>query len=100
MKISEFQELIRNLYFKKDSERGISNTFIWLVEEIGELATLLNERLIDSNKVSEELADIIAWSTSIANLLEIDLEEALNFKYPGKCKKCNANPCRCEKKIN
>ena len=99
MKISEFQELIRNLYFKKDSKRGINNTFIWLIEEIGELATLLNEKLIDSAKISEELADIIAWTTSIANLMEIDLEKALAFKYPNKCKKCNANPCQCENKV-
>ena len=96
MKISEFQELIRNLYFKKDSKRGINNTFIWLIEEIGELATLLNKRLIDTAKISEELADIIAWTTSIANLMEIDLEKALAFKYPDKCKKCDANPCQCE----
>ncbi|MBY9018855.1 MAG: nucleotide pyrophosphohydrolase [Candidatus Lokiarchaeota archaeon] len=99
MKISEFQELIRNLYFKKDSKRGINNTFIWLIEEIGELATLLNEKLIDPAKISEELADIIAWTTSIANLMEIDLEKALAFKYPDKCKKCNANPCHCENKL-
>jgi NTP pyrophosphatase (non-canonical NTP hydrolase) len=96
MKISEFQELIRNLYFKKDSKRGINSTFMWLVEEIGELATLLNKKLIDSANISEELADIIAWTTSIANLMEIDLEKALALKYPGKCKKCNANPCQCK----
>ena len=96
MKISEFQELVRNLYFKKDSKRGINNTFIWLVEEIGELATLLNEKMIDPDKISEELADIIAWTTSIANLVGIDLEKALAFKYPDKCNKCSSNPCQCE----
>lgn len=96
MKISEFQELIRNLYLKKDSERGINGTFIWLIEEIGELASLLNEKLINPAKISEELADIIAWTTSIANIMGIDLENALAFKYPDKCKKCNTNPCQCE----
>ncbi|MHA1669671.1 MAG: MazG nucleotide pyrophosphohydrolase domain-containing protein [Promethearchaeota archaeon] len=98
MKISEFQELIRNLYFKKDLKRGINGTFIWLIEEIDELASLLNEKLITPVKISEELADIIAWTTSIANLMEIDLEEALAFKYPDKCKKCDATPCQCENK--
>ena len=58
----------------------------------------MNKKLIDPDKISEELADVIAWTTSIANLMEIDLEEALAFKYPGKCKKCNANPCQCENK--
>ena len=95
MKISEFQELIRTLYLNKDKNRGISGTFIWLIEEIGELASLLNEETLDSTKISEELADIIAWTTSLANLMEIELEEALNLKYPEKCKKCNSNPCKC-----
>ncbi len=95
MKISEFQDLIKELYFKKDCKRGVKNTFIWLVEEIGELATLLKKNNIDTNKISEELADIIAWTNSLANLLNIDLEHALINKYPNQCKKCGNKPCRC-----
>ena len=41
MKISEFQKLIKDLYIKQDQERGRSDTFIWLIEEIGELANIL-----------------------------------------------------------
>ena len=43
MKISDFQDKIRHLYLENDKKRGIKGTFIWLVEEIGELATLLND---------------------------------------------------------
>jgi len=76
--------------------RGIEKTFIWLVEEVGELAsTLKQDSELDLNKVSEEMADIIAWMSSLANLLEIDLEKALVDKYPNKCIKCNSNPCCC-----
>jgi len=96
MKISEFQDLMKELYFKKDYKRGVKNTFIWLVEEIGELATLLKKDNIDTNKISEELADIIAWTNSLANLLNIDLEHALFSKYPNQCKKCGNKPCRCK----
>ncbi len=42
MKISDFQNLMKELYLHRDSNRGISNTFIWLIEEIGELAFLFN----------------------------------------------------------
>ncbi len=97
MNISDFQDLIKKLYYQKDSDRGFKSTFIWLIEEIGELATLLNSHNIDKEKVSEELADIIAWTVSIANLLEIDMEKALLNKYPNKCKKCNSSPCKCGK---
>lgn len=100
MKISDFQDLMKTLYFHRDSRRGIKSTFAWLVEEIGELAKIIkkNEDISRYKKqASEELADIIAWSNSLANLLNIDIEEALLDKYPNKCAKCNSNPCRCEK---
>jgi len=96
MKVSEFQNLMKNLYLHQDRDRGIERTFIWLVEEVGELANQLkgkNEK--DLNKISEEMADIIAWTSSLANLLGIDLETALFEKYPNICLKCNSNPCCC-----
>lgn len=96
MKISEFQKSMKEIFFHQDSKRGIEKTFIWLVEEVGELANTLKQGSeLDSKKISEEMADIIAWMSSLANLLEIDLEKALNDKYPNKCIKCNSNPCRC-----
>ena len=97
MKISDFQNLLKDLYLEKDLNRGVNSTFIWLIEEIGELATLLNSVDLDKRKVSEEIADVIAWTISIANILEIDIEKALSDKYPNKCKKCSSSPCRCEK---
>jgi len=97
MKISDFQNLLKDLYLQKDLNRGVKSTFIWLIEEIGELATLLNSVDVDKKEVSEEIADIIAWTISIANILDIDVEKALADKYPNKCKKCSSSPCRCEK---
>ncbi len=97
MKISNFQDLLKDLYLQNDMNRGIKSTFIWLVEEIGELATVLNSKNIDKQKASEELADIIAWAISVANILDIDIENAIFNKYPNKCKKCSSSPCICEK---
>ena len=96
MEISDFQKLIKDLYFHKDTKRGIDKTFIWLVEEIGELANIFNKKKYKKEIISEELADIIAWSCSIANLLDIDIENALVDKYPNKCLRCSQNPCICE----
>ncbi len=95
--MSEFQALLKKLYTQKDLNRGIKSTYIWLIEEIGELATLLNAQELDKTKLSEELADIIAWTISIANILNIDIEKAIVRKYPHKCKKCNSSPCNCVK---
>ena len=96
MKISEFQERIRYLYLENDKRRGIKSTFIWLVEEIGELATLLNDEQFKIPKISEELSDIFAWTLSIANLLDIEMESAVSLKYPERCIKCGKAPCQCD----
>jgi NTP pyrophosphatase (non-canonical NTP hydrolase) len=97
MKIRKFQALMRQLYIHQDQKRGLENTFIWLVEEIGELANCLNKKNIEKSNIEEELSDVIAWTFSLANLLEIDLETALKENYPDRCKKCESNPCRCSK---
>lgn len=96
MRFSEFQTLIKELYYTKDRTRGLKSTFLWLIEEVGELATLLKQKDYEIEKISEEMADIIAWTNSIANLLDIDIESALKKKYPNKCIKCNSNPCVCK----
>ena len=54
MKISEFQKLMADIYVSRDSERGVSATVAWLVEEVGELAKATRkgtyeERLHDSS---------------------------------------------------
>lgn len=96
MKFREFQNLMRELYLHQDSKRGFERTFFWLIEEIGELSSCLKEEEVDKKAIGEEMADIIAWVCSLANLLEIDIETALLQKYPGRCRKCGKNPCECD----
>ncbi|MEO0093815.1 MAG: nucleotide pyrophosphohydrolase, partial [candidate division WOR-3 bacterium] len=43
MTIREFQELIEQIYYAKDKKRGISGTYCWLVEEVGELARAIRQ---------------------------------------------------------
>ncbi|MFX1535844.1 MAG: MazG nucleotide pyrophosphohydrolase domain-containing protein [Promethearchaeota archaeon] len=93
MKISEFQRLMKDLYLTKDKQRGLEKTFLWLVSEIGELSEALrkNKREI----IEEEMADCVAWLCSLANILDIDLQQAALRKYPLQCSKCRKNPCVC-----
>lgn len=79
--IKEAQKLMHQMFFKRDSERGVYATFTWLVEEVGELANaILNN---DTENIEEEIADVIAWTLSLANLLGIDAEKAFRKKYGG-----------------
>ena len=71
---------MKQLYFKNDDERGVLKTTLWLFEEIGELASaIVKDRSYE--ELEEELADIIAWTASLANILNIDLVSAINKKY-------------------
>ncbi|MEM2466271.1 MAG: MazG nucleotide pyrophosphohydrolase domain-containing protein [Candidatus Bathyarchaeia archaeon] len=93
MHIQEFQEMMRTLYFHRDSQRGVEKTFEWLVEEVAELGEAL--RADDIKALENEFADVIAWLASLANVANVNLEKAALGKYDGKCPKCRYVPCRC-----
>jgi NTP pyrophosphatase (non-canonical NTP hydrolase) len=93
MHINEFQNMMRRIYFHRDSERGIDGTFDWLVDEVEELREALKED--DSEAIEKEFADVLAWLASLANITSIDLEKAALSKYDNKCPKCRQSPCEC-----
>jgi NTP pyrophosphatase (non-canonical NTP hydrolase) len=46
--------------------------------------------------IEEEMADVFAWLCSLANLLGVDLSQALLKKYPDVCYRCRKAPCQCK----
>ena len=89
-----FQRLIREMYFDKDQARGIDGTFMWLIEEIGELATALRDGTQEDKM--EEFADVLAWLTTIANVAQVDLAESVTRKYGTGCPGCGQLVCVCD----
>ena len=84
MEIAQFQQLIRDRYFATDSARGAAGTFLWLTEEFGELAEALGkyERGEEvQDQLKEEFADVLAWLATLANITDVDLDEAVRLKY-------------------
>ncbi len=77
--ITAFQKHIRDRYEQVDRERGTPKTFIWFIEEIGELATALNSD--DQANLEEEFADVVAWLCTLANINDVDLASAISRKY-------------------
>ena len=94
MRISEFQKMMRQLYFERDSERGTKGTLDWLEDEVEELKEALEEGNIEA--AEKEFADVFAWLASLANVVDIDLEKAALSKYNNKCPKCGQSPCDCQ----
>jgi NTP pyrophosphatase (non-canonical NTP hydrolase) len=80
MTINEFQNLISKKYGKRDRQRGVPGTFMWFIEEVGELATALASD--DQKNKEEEFADVFAWLCTLANISDVDLEKACD-KYTG-----------------
>ena len=84
MTLAEFQQLIRQRYYKTDSERGPAATFLWLAEEFGELAEAIARQQRGESvqtELEEEFADLLAWLATLANITGVDLEEAIRKKY-------------------
>ena len=70
----------------RDSGRGVHATFVWLVEEIGELGEALLRG--DRESLEEEVADVVAWVLSLAAMLGVDVWGAIQRKCPGVVDDC------------
>ncbi len=81
MRIKEFQQIISEKYEQRDRERGTAATFLWFMEEVGELATALAKD--DQDNKQEEFGDVFAWLCTLANINDVDMEKAVQ-RYCGK----------------
>ncbi len=91
--LAEFQKLIRRMYMEKDIARGIDGTFMWLMEEVGELAAVLRKGTLEERRA--EFADVLAWLATIANVAGVDLTQAVIEKYGSGCPGCGRLVCTC-----
>ena len=92
MELEGFQRTVRSTYLDRDRRRGSDATFRWLTEEVGELAKAM--RTGDRANLEHEFGDVLAWTASLANLLDVDLERAA-ARYASGCPKCGVIPCEC-----
>jgi NTP pyrophosphatase (non-canonical NTP hydrolase) len=84
MDISALQNIVKERYFKTDSERGVFHTALWFHEEVGELSSAIASN--DKENAKEEFADVLMWLMTLANLMEVDMQEAVDayLQNPGK----------------
>ena len=92
--LGSLQRRIKDLYGQKDAARGDAATFLWLAEEFGELATAL--RSGTHEELALEMADVLAWLATLANIRGVDLDAAVRAKYGDGCPGCGATPCVCD----
>jgi NTP pyrophosphatase (non-canonical NTP hydrolase) len=75
MHIREFQQFISKKYEARDRQRGTPATFLWFIEEVGELATSLAGQ--SKEEKEGEFADVFAWLCTLANINDVDIESAI-----------------------
>ena len=92
MNLSDLQEVIARTYGERDAARGLPSAVAWLTEEVGELAQAIRKG--DDAQRLHELADVLAWLTSIAVQLGLSLEDAAQ-RYANGCPSCGQMPCSC-----
>ncbi len=93
LSVAQVQEQIRTTFGSKDAGRGIDGTFMWFMEEVGELAAALRGGT-DQDRPGE-FADVLAWLATLANIAGVDLEAAFRMKYGTGCPGCSNSPCTC-----
>ena len=84
MEISALQKIVKDRYFKTDSARGIYHTALWFHEEVGELSSAIASG--NKQNAKEEFADVLMWLLTLANLMEVNMEEVIAdyLNDPGK----------------
>lgn len=90
--LAEFQRRIEAAFLERDRRRGVDGTFLWFVEEVGELARALKRG--EPENLKEEFADCLAWLSTLASLSGVDLAAAAEA-YAAGCPSCHASPCAC-----
>ena len=97
MTLRELQQLIERMYSGKDRARGSAATFLWFMEEVGELAAALADGT--PKQKASEFADVLAWLTTLANVEDVDLTDAVQQKYGAGCPGCGQYVCVCQSKV-
>ena len=92
MDLVELQRVMDRAYGERDRGRGQAATVAWLAEEVGELARAVRKGTRDQQL--HELGDVLAWLASLANQLDLSLDEAAG-RYANGCPVCGSMPCAC-----
>ena len=92
MELARLQDVIERTYGERDRSRGVPSTVAWLAEEVGELAQAVRKG--SREQQLHEFADVLAWVATLANQMNIDLDEAV-ARYANGCPTCSALPCVC-----
>ena len=104
--IRDWQAHLNSLYGGINESKGLDYSIPRLFKGVCELYELKAGITHVQSSAEEielayalEITDIIAWTMAIANLLKIDLEDAIMETYGAGCPTCKQLACRCRRYI-
>lgn len=94
--LKDWQAMFKRIFGERNKEFYTpAECLLHILEETRGIAKSLR-REEDAEEMTERLATIFGWLVAVLNYLEIDMEDALWFKYPGICPYCFAKKnCFC-----
>jgi len=100
--LRQWQLHLDNLYGEPNRAKGIWFATTRLAVETNELVSAedsIRHMTIEEakNTYTHELADSLAWTIAIANILGVDLQKATEDRFGNGCNNCGSVPCRCSR---
>ncbi len=100
--LTDWSKHFAKSYLEKNTASGFENMLNRLVKEVMEIQELqmgldlVEGELVDVEMAyAKEISDTLAWTISIANILDIDLEKSLVELYGKGCPACKKPQCVC-----
>ncbi len=93
---------LEETYGPKNRERGVLRALLHLMEEVNEIGRIEYSLPVLPQTPAQmrrdfafEVADCIAWTLAVSNLLGVDLDATLEARYGSVCWHCQHKPCDC-----
>lgn len=90
--LREWQGFISKLYRKENMRLTPTNSLVAMMKDVGDLA-MLNRKRAPMEQITSKLSAILAWTLTIAELLQLDLAAEVFTKYDDHCPSCGESIC-------
>jgi NTP pyrophosphatase (non-canonical NTP hydrolase) len=90
--LRDWQTFISKVYQEENARLSPMNALVAMMKDVGDLAMIHRMREPQS-EVTLKLAAILAWTLTIAQLLQLDLSVVVNEKYDDHCPECGREIC-------
>ncbi len=100
--LDSLQADLMKIYGEKNRQAGLEACLSRLTDEIAELSELIVDAPLKDYQPGEvevlfalEISDIVAWTMTLAGMLDISLEAVIAKKYWPFCPGCKKKVCEC-----